>query len=118
MHNPPHLPVNSHLRPNLQIQPQSLRLLLKRLIPLLLRLRLLNRLPLILALQLIRPPNRNILGLIIAKAPLEPLLNNITCAKVEHHDARNHPLELARKRHELELLVERGDELGRAAECD
>jgi hypothetical protein len=115
-----HLPPNSSLVSTsfLNLQPQSPRLLLEFLVPLLLRLRLFNRFPLEFPVKLIWPAKRNILRSVIAETPLEPLFNDPARAKIQHHHARNHPLEVARERHKLELVVQLGDEFRRAREGD
>jgi hypothetical protein len=66
--------------------------------------------------ELIRPPLRNVLGLVVGEEHLESLLDNPAAGVIEDHDGAHSDLELCGERHEAELLVDLGDELGRAAE--
>jgi hypothetical protein len=108
-------PTQHHLSLH-QPSSSSLHLCLFILLPL--RLNLRHRLPLLLPLQLIGPSNRNVLGLVVRKEVLQALLDDVTRHEVESHDARNHNLEVAGKRNELELLVKLRNEFGGAREGD
>lgn len=83
-----------------------------------LRLLLLLRFALCLPVELILPPQRDILRLVIAEAPFQAFLDDPAGAKVEHHDARDHDLEVCGEGHEFKLVVEFGDEFGSAGEGD
>jgi hypothetical protein len=66
--------------------------------------------------ELIRPPLRNILRLVIGEEHLQRLLNNPATSVIQHHNSTHSNLELSGEGHKAELLVDLGDELGRAAE--
>jgi hypothetical protein len=76
----------------------------------------LPRVPLLLRLQLVRPPDRDILGPVIAKRPLERLLDDEAPDVIQDHDGRHREPEGVGELDEAELRVELGDELGRAGE--
>lgn len=98
--------------------PNSLCLLLHLLVLLLLRLPLFYFLPLLLALELVRSPDCDVLGFVIAEEELQTLLDEITSDEVARHDGGDHDLEIRGERHEFELLVDLRDELGSAGERD
>jgi hypothetical protein len=100
------------------LQPKRTRFLHNLLILLALSFFLLFSLARHLFFKLVWSPIGDILRPIIAKAPLQAFFDNPARAKVQHHHARNHPLELACKRHELETRIELRDEFGSAGEGD
>lgn len=99
-------------------QPRLPRLLLFFLVLLPLRLTLLLHLALLLALELIRPPNGNVLWLVVRERPFEAVLDEPAASIVDDHDRSDHDFEFAGEGNELELLVDLGDELGGAGEGD
>lgn len=111
--------------PGLQLLPPLLHLTLvlgHLLEPLLLVLELLEPLFLLLpdalALQLVGAADGDVARLVVGEQLLEGDLDEPARGVVDDHDGRHGDLELVREGDELHLLVELGDELGRAAEGD
>lgn len=83
-----------------------------------LSLNLLLQLTLRLALQLVGTTNSDVLRTEITEQMLENILNQPAATVVEDHQNGQGNLELIGERHKAQLLVQLGDELGGAGECD
>lgn len=71
-----------------------------------------------LPLQLVSAADGDVAGLVVREELLEGDLDEVARREVDDHDERHRGLELVREGDQLHLLVELGDELGRAAEGD
>ena len=74
--------------------------------------------PRLFRLDLVRPSNSDILWPEVTESSLQCFFDNVAAKVVDDHDYRHCDLEVEGKGHELELLVELGDEFGGARECD
>jgi hypothetical protein len=74
--------------------------------------------PRLLPCQLIRPSQRNRLGPEVTESALEHLLHHPTAHKVHHHRGGHDHFELGAERHQAQLGVQLGDELGAGAKGD
>lgn len=92
-----------------------LRLLALLLMDLLLNFRLAAR---NLTLKLVRTTHGNITGAIVREEGLEDDLDKVAGGVVDDHDGGHGELELVGKRHQLHLLIDLGDELGRTGKRD
>ena len=68
--------------------------------------------------ELIRTPDDNVLGTEVTEQLLEHLLNDPAATVVEDHDGGHGDLELGGEGNKLQLLVDLGNKLGCAGECD
>ena len=67
-------------------------------------------------LDLVRSSHSNVLGPEVAESGLQYFLNNVAANVVNDHDGGHGDLEVKGERHELELLVQLGDEFRGARE--
>lgn len=94
----------------------SINLNLPLLLLLSLSLNLLLQLAVRLTLELIRTTNSDILRAEVTEQMLKDILNNPAATVVKDHEDGESHLELVGERHEAQLLVKLGDELGGAGE--
>lgn len=97
---------------------QTTKLNLSLLLLLSLSFNLLMQLACLLALKLVGTTDGNVLGTEVTEEVLEDVFNQPAATVVKDHQHSQGHLELVGEGHETQLLVQLGDELGGAGECD